>query len=246
MGKKSGGRVRVKQMGGPKMPMNPLADLTIPPEEMIHLPKKPDSNSGILVWPLGETFTMNYKNFCTIYPNYLDSNKTIKLGRQIAASDALPEPTIQDIHEALVSMSVRHAIQPHKGYSRDAMSRWDNPGRVMVDLEGTIENRVIDMKAGGAFYLDDDIPDMPDRDGVQVYKENKYGGGNGKKQLLRQLANIIQDLPNRQKRCEEKMKQLKEEKLKTVLAEKVATKSTKTGGPNMGCGNRKKKGKKKK
>lgn len=53
MGKKSGGRVRVKQMGGPKMPMNPLADLAIPPEEMIHLPKKPDSNSGIMVWPLG-------------------------------------------------------------------------------------------------------------------------------------------------------------------------------------------------
>jgi len=243
MGKKSGGRVRVKQMGGPKMPMNPLADLAIPPEEMIHLPKKPDSNSGIMVWPLGETFTMNYKNFCAIYPNYLDSNKTIKLGRKIAENDALPEPTILDIHEALVSMRVRHAIQPHKGYSRDAMSRWDNPGRAMVDLEGIIENRAIDVKSDGAF---DDIPDMPDTDGVQVCKENKDWGGKGKKQLLRQLAKTIQDLPNRQKRCDEKIQQLKEEKLKTVLVEKVATKSTKTGGPNICSGNRKKKGKRKK
>lgn len=47
----------MKQMGGPKMPANPLADLAIPPEEMIHLPIKPDSNSGVLVWPMSESMT---------------------------------------------------------------------------------------------------------------------------------------------------------------------------------------------
>lgn len=244
MGKKSGGRVRVKQMG-PKMPTNPLADLAIPPEEMIHLPKKPDSNSGVLVWPMGETFTMNYKNFCAIYPNYLDSNKTVKLGRRISAKDALPEPTIQDIHEALVSLSIRHAILPHKGYSRDATSRWDNPGRVMFDLEGAVENGVVEMKVDGAFDLDDDIPEMPDTGDIED-KENKKGGGQGKKQLLRQLANIIRDLPNRRKRCAEKIKKLEEEKLKTIKAEKEKAVATKTGGSSGGGGNRKKKGKKKK
>ena len=55
MGKKSGGRVRVKQMGGgAKMPPNPLADLAIPSDEMIHLPTKPDSNAGFLIWPMSE------------------------------------------------------------------------------------------------------------------------------------------------------------------------------------------------
>lgn len=55
MGKKGGGRVRVKQMG-PKMPqnINPLADLAVPPDEMIRLPVQPDSNSGFLVWPISE------------------------------------------------------------------------------------------------------------------------------------------------------------------------------------------------
>ncbi len=52
------GRVRVKQIGGnngmPKMPINPLSDLAIPPDEMIHLPTKPDSNSGYMFWPVGE------------------------------------------------------------------------------------------------------------------------------------------------------------------------------------------------
>ena len=56
MGKKGGGRVRVKQMAAPKMPANPLADLAIPPEEMIHLPEKPASDSGYLFWPMSELF----------------------------------------------------------------------------------------------------------------------------------------------------------------------------------------------
>lgn len=46
----------MKQVG-PKMPANmtnPLADLAIPPEDMIHLPVQPDSNSGFLFWPMSE------------------------------------------------------------------------------------------------------------------------------------------------------------------------------------------------
>jgi len=185
---------------------------------------------------------MVYKKFSAIYPNYIDSNKTVKLGRRIAAKDALPEPTIQDIHEALVSLNIRHAIQPHKGYSRDASSRWDNPGRVLFDLEGAVEIGVINVKVYEAFGLGDDVPEMGDS-GESQQDENGKGEGKGKKQLLRQLAQIIRDLPSRQKRLEEKAKTLEEEKLKAIKAEKVATK---TGGSGGGGGNRKKKGKKKK
>ena len=42
MGKKGGGRVRVKQIGGAgKMPQNPLADMQIAPEDQISLPQNP-------------------------------------------------------------------------------------------------------------------------------------------------------------------------------------------------------------
>lgn len=226
------------------MPANPLADLAVPPDEMIHLPTKPDSNSGFLIWPMEQTFTINYNKFSAVYPNYLDSNKTVKLGRRISAKDAVPEPSVQDIHEALVSLNVRHVIQPHKGYSRDASSRWDNPGRILVDLEGAAESGVMEMKEDGAFDLDDVIPEMGDtRDGDG--KENSESSGRGKKQLLRKLAGIIRRLPNRQKRLEEKSKILEEEKQKVAKAEKEAAK-TKTGGTGGGGGNRKKKGKKKK
>ena len=53
MGKKGGGRVRVKQVGGQKTPVNPLDALAIPPEEMIHFPPKPDTNISH-VWPMSE------------------------------------------------------------------------------------------------------------------------------------------------------------------------------------------------
>lgn len=194
---------------------------------------------------LGETFTMTYKNFCAVYPNYLDSEKTVKLGRRIATKDAVPEPTIQDIHEALVSLDIRHVIQPHKGYSRDGSSRWDNPGRVLVDLNGAISTGVLEMSPSGGYDMDDAIPEMGD-DGEHDNNQNIEGrkNGRGKKQLLRQMAKVMSGLPNRQNRLREKMKLREEEKLKAAKADHVATS---TGGESSGvCGNRKKKGKKKK
>ena len=186
---------------------------------------------------------MKFKTFSAVYPNYLDSDKTVKLGRRIAAKDAVPGPTMQDIHEALVRLNVRHVIQPHKGYSRDASSRWDNPGRVLVDLEGATKNGVLDMSPDGAYDMDDSIPDMVDE---ETYDSQNKGRceGRGKKQLLRKLALVISGLPNRQKRLEGKMKLLEEEKLKASeerknIGSKAGTAMSGTGG------NRKKKGKKK-
>jgi signal recognition particle subunit SRP19 len=60
MGKKKGGGVRIKQVGPNKaakammnMSANPMEDLMIPPEEMVHLPPPPDRNCQIF-WPIRE------------------------------------------------------------------------------------------------------------------------------------------------------------------------------------------------
>jgi signal recognition particle subunit SRP19 len=187
---------------------------------------------------------MTYKNFCAIYPNYLDSEKTVKLGRRISTKDAVPEPTIQDIHEALVLLDVRHVIQPHKGYSRDGSSRWDNPGRVLVDLDGAISTGVLEMSINGGYDMDDAIPEMGDDDDGDQDKTIEGKKGRGKKHLLRQLAQVMSGLPNRQNRLSEKRKMLEEKQLKASKPEKNVTT---TGGETSGAsGNRKKKGKKKK
>lgn len=44
---------------------------------------------------------MDYKQFSVIYPTYLDADKTVKQGRRIAAKDAVPNPTVIDIGQAL-------------------------------------------------------------------------------------------------------------------------------------------------
>ena len=194
---------------------------------------------------LGETFSMKYDNFSVIYPNYLDSNKTVKLGRRISAKDAVPEPTVQDIHEALASLNVRHVIQPNKGYSRDAISRWDNLGRVLVDMEGAVEKGVVGVGKDGAYDLDD-IPDMNDDDNDKE-NNNEPGRGGGKKQLIREIATIIPTLEGRKKRVEEKAKAAEAEKLKLAKAEKAAAPSKPSkGSGGSGSSSKKKKGKKKK
>uniref|UniRef100_A0A7R9ZQE7 Uncharacterized protein n=1 Tax=Craspedostauros australis TaxID=1486917 RepID=A0A7R9ZQE7_9STRA len=77
---------------------------------------------------------MNPEKFMVIYPSYLDATKTMKQGRRISKEDAVDTPTISDISQALQQLTMRHVIQPHKGYPRDTTVLWDNPGRVKVEL----------------------------------------------------------------------------------------------------------------
>ena len=230
MGKKAaGGRVRIKQVGGKAPAMvNPMADLMVPPEDQIYLPPKPDTNTAI-VWPISESFTLKYNRFSVIWPNYLDSTKSVKRGRRIAASTAVDTPTVTDISQALQSLNMKHVVQPYKGYSRDPESQWDNLGRVLVDM--TAKDSV-EMDSMGVFDADD-IPDMSEGDDVK------------KRQLLRTIARVIPELPQRKLRLERQaledaamQKKVDED---AALHHKIASAAANTGG---GGNNKKKKGKK--
>eukprot|EP00544_Gedaniella_sp_CCMP2646_P006265 CAMPEP_0202480480 /NCGR_PEP_ID=MMETSP1361-20130828/454_1 /ASSEMBLY_ACC=CAM_ASM_000849 /TAXON_ID=210615 /ORGANISM="Staurosira complex sp., Strain CCMP2646" /LENGTH=214 /DNA_ID=CAMNT_0049107919 /DNA_START=11 /DNA_END=655 /DNA_ORIENTATION=+ len=212
MGKKSGGRVRVKQVG-PKAPVNPLDALSIPPEEMITFPVKPDTNVS-QIWPMNETFTMDYKRFSCIYPTYMDSEKTVKQGRRIAAKDAVPNPTVIDIGQALQIMGIRHVVQPYKGYSRDVESQWDNLGRVLVDMEQP-------------------TPEIYDADDDNIMDDAKKS----KKKLLKEIAKLLPSLPSRIQRLEKEKKELEEQQQKEAAGHKVASQKTSSSA-------KKKKGKK--
>ena len=76
---------------------------------------------------------MDPKTFFVIYPSYMDSCKTMKLGRRIGIENSIPTPTVNDISEGLQILNLRHVIEPYKGYSRDITALWDNPGRVKVE-----------------------------------------------------------------------------------------------------------------
>ena len=218
--------MRIKQVGpkGPQGGLNPLADLAIPPEEMIHLPPKMDSSINHF-YPMSETFTMQYKNFPCIWPTYIDSSKTGKEGRRIGKEDAVEGPTVHEISEVLQSVGVRHVIQPYKGYSRDTESRWYNQGRVLYDLEqlnlkGALEEAVVE---------EGDVPNLEMEDMNQ-------------KQVWREIAKRIPSMPGRIRRLADEKKAEEEAKKKAREAKILAAKASKTKAV---AGSNKKKGKKK-
>ena len=233
MGKRGGGRVRVKQVG-PKMPSigNPLDSFAIPPEDMIQLPPKPNKNAAI-IWPLSETFTLKYDGFQVIYPNYLDSTKTVKQGRRISADVSVDTPTVADISGALQAMNIKHVIQPNKCYSRDAESHWDNKGRILVDIQKGQGDGAMELGADGAFDVSDenDVPDM--------------GGGSGmnKKKMLKEIAARIPHLKARKDRLEREAKQKSEAEAKAKAESAAAHRAA--SSKVSASSNKKKKGKKK-
>ncbi|CAB9507007.1 SEC65 subunit [Seminavis robusta] len=175
-----------------------------------------------VIWPIQETFSMDLTGFQIIYPSYIDSNKTVKMGRRLSKEESVPTPTVTDISYALQKLSVRHAVQPYKGYSRDVSCQWDNPGRVLVDVPTTMI-----------------VPEGATTE-------------NPKKLLMKELANIIPDLPYRIERLkreaeEEKVKQEEQKKLQAAANSSAQAAAAKKNASKAATSNKKKnKGKKKK
>ena len=164
---------------------------------------------------------MDLNGFSVIYPSYLDANKTVKMGRRLTKEEAVPNPTVTDISYALQQLSIRHAVQPYKGYSRDISCQWDNPGRVLVDVPSTMV--------------------VPDGCTTQ----------NPKKILMKELASIIPSLPYRIERLkreeqEEKARQEEEKKKQQAAASSTAAQNTGSASKAATSNKKKNKGKKKK
>ncbi|GMH57311.1 hypothetical protein TrST_g8287 [Triparma strigata] len=236
MGKKGGG-VRVKQIGGPKGGMNPSA---MNPQKMMQeamgdmmksgmnnkalmMPQIPDDRSVLQKWPLNRSCQNEpHDKWQVVWPSNLDSNKTTKEGRKVGKTVGLPKPTLSDISEALQKIGIRHAIEPYKFLPRDPASKWDNFGRVRVELKT---------------YLDDDDPDP-----IPVHPEISC-----KNDLYKVLCREIGKLDSRKVRLEvERRKALQEEEeRKKEEAERIKEIKAKGADKKQGS-NSKKKGKKKK
>lgn len=214
--------------------MNPMQDLLESNEPPIVPPPKMNSTITNFV-PDYEAFSMNskYKTYPCIWPTYIDSNKSTKEGRRIQKDMAVDNPSVEDVSEVLESIGVRHAVQPYKGYPRDVESRWDNPGRVLYDIE-QMRNKLRTVEiADDNGDDDDDVPMLSDESMTQ-------------KQCWRFIASKIDIMDGRknrvlmaeQQREADKKKAREDARMRAVLNSKKQAVTT--------TGSSKKKGKKKK
>jgi len=54
------------------------------------------------------------KTFVTIWPNYLDADKSLPQGRRIPKDKACPRPSVHDISDLLVQWRLAHIVEQHK------------------------------------------------------------------------------------------------------------------------------------
>ena len=230
MGKKGGGGVRVKRMG-PKGPAA-MKDLMENNEPPIIPPPKMDSTITRFV-PDSESFILSKKHkiLPCIWPSYIDATKSAAEGRRIGQECCVENPSILDISEVLDSFGVRHAVQPYKGYPRDVESRWDNPGRVLYDIEQMRDK----------LDQEEQIVELSDEDDSPMLEVEPMT----QKQCWRFIASKIESMPGRKLRViqaeqheeAEKKKAKEDARMRAVL-------NSKKQAPTSGSS--KKKGKKKK
>lgn len=205
------------KQAGPKMqPTNTIKKLLEENENPVVLPTKTDPNIT-LYFPPSESDDIAYasKKFPCIWPSNIDSSKGCHQGRKIARENCVKNPSVLDISEVLLSLGIRHAVQPYKSYPRDVESRWENPGRVLYDR---LQMSRINDEANENSML-------------------------SQKQMLRMISGLVDQMPGRkerllgaEKRREEAMKKsLEDERIKIILSAKS----------NVNGGAFKKKGKKK-
>lgn len=92
------------------------------------LPKKATNLSGFYLVNMSKTAKQSAggvldekRQWHTIYPQYINSNLTIQLGRRLAKSKCVPDPRWQEIRDVLAVNSAKFDVEafPEKCYNRE-------------------------------------------------------------------------------------------------------------------------------
>ena len=78
-------------------------------------PRVPSDNrrDAKVFWPSNRG-SMPHSTWVNVWPNYLDKNKTVKMGRRIKLDLAVETPTVDDLREACRGEGLRHVVFPFK------------------------------------------------------------------------------------------------------------------------------------
>ncbi|CAL1162276.1 unnamed protein product [Cladocopium goreaui] len=105
---------------------------------------------------------MDISKWNMLYPNYINSKKTVQEGRRIAAEKACEHPRAFEMAEICEYLKIPHVCEPDKAYPRDWLIR----GRVRVLLktpEGAYTHPEIHTKKDVMLKMGELIPKLKGR-----------------------------------------------------------------------------------
>lgn len=90
----------------------------------------PDPSTKI-TWPRNLAGQVDDSRFIIVWPNNINSKKTIQNGRRVGLEDACENPIVQEMSEVCQYLRLTHIIEPYKALPRDLVAY---PGRLKVQL----------------------------------------------------------------------------------------------------------------
>mmetsp|Transcript_25859 Transcript_25859/g.83742 ORF Transcript_25859/g.83742 Transcript_25859/m.83742 type:complete len:189 (-) Transcript_25859:319-885(-) len=97
-----------------------------PPAEYEYVTPDPKTK---ITWPRTSAGIDDSKFVC-IWPNNLDSKKSLVLGRRIPVAAACDDPIVEEMSEVCQFLKLAHVVEPYKLYPREALRY----GRLKVQL----------------------------------------------------------------------------------------------------------------
>ena len=80
---------------------------------------------------------MRRRGLMIIWPQYFDRNRPVRLGRRVPIKESSPDPTVQDLVNAVKLLGYPLEINATVKYPA---TWWDEPGNVLVETSGQKKN----------------------------------------------------------------------------------------------------------
>ncbi|CAK0860523.1 unnamed protein product, partial [Prorocentrum cordatum] len=109
---------------------------------------------------------LDVKRWNTLYPNYINSKKTVQEGRRIGAAKCVEHPHAAEMAKVCEFLKIPHVLEMDKAYPRD----WLNRGRVKVLLkteDGKFTHPEIHTKTALMCKMGELIPQLENRKRIQ-------------------------------------------------------------------------------
>jgi signal recognition particle subunit SRP19 len=91
----------------------------------------PPDRATRITWPRHLADTLDDRSMVALWPNNVNSRKTIPQGRRVAVTDACDDPIVEEMSEVCQYLKLSHVVEPYKQLPRDVSTY---PGRIRVRI----------------------------------------------------------------------------------------------------------------